>query len=160
MRFTNPHSTHVLLSTDRTTDHQPVGRFGVNEQNMNINELLTDDRAVSPVVGVALLIAITVILAAVIGGVVLGLGTTGADAPQAQLEVDTTADEIRHQGGDPLPANETTFKYNGTNETLSSELSAGEPYPLNNTVSSGDTVTVVWDDPSSDSSQVIARLEA
>lgn len=133
----------------------------MNEQNMNVNELLTDDRAVSPVVGVALLIAITVILAAVIGGVVLGLGTTGADAPQAQLEIDTNNNEIRHQGGDPLPANETTFKFNSTaNQTLSSELSAGEARSLNSTVSSGDTVTVVWDDPSSDSSQVIARLEA
>jgi flagellin-like protein len=132
----------------------------VSKENMNVQELLTDDRAVSPVVGVALLIAITVILAAVIGGVVLGLGTTGADAPQAQLEVDTTNDQIEHKGGDPLPANETTFQYNGSSEPLGSELTAGQSYDLNNTVSSGDTVTVIWNDPNSDSSQVVAELEA
>lgn len=42
---------------------------------MNIKEfLLGDDRAVSPVIGVILMVAITVILAAVIGTFVLGLG--------------------------------------------------------------------------------------
>jgi len=38
------------------------------------NSLTADDRGVSPVIGVILMVAITVILAAVIGTFVLGLG--------------------------------------------------------------------------------------
>ncbi|MDX1747991.1 MAG: type IV pilin N-terminal domain-containing protein, partial [Halobacteriales archaeon] len=41
---------------------------------MNIKQLFTDDDAVSPVIGVILMVAITVILAAVIGAFVLGIG--------------------------------------------------------------------------------------
>jgi len=41
---------------------------------MNLKALLADDDAVSPVIGVILMVAITVILAAVIGTFVLGLG--------------------------------------------------------------------------------------
>ncbi|WP_209019553.1 type IV pilin [Halorussus marinus] len=41
---------------------------------MNFKTLFTDDEAVSPVIGVILMVAITVILAAVIGTFVLGLG--------------------------------------------------------------------------------------
>ncbi|WP_424015697.1 type IV pilin [Halorubrum xinjiangense] len=49
----------------------------------------TDDRAVSPVIGVILMVAITVILAAVIGTFVLGLGDQlGDTAPQASFEID------------------------------------------------------------------------
>jgi len=41
---------------------------------MEFKQLFDDDRAVSPVIGVILMVAITVILAAVIGTFVLGLG--------------------------------------------------------------------------------------
>ncbi len=41
---------------------------------MEFKKLLDEDRAVSPVIGVILMVAITVILAAVIGTFVLGLG--------------------------------------------------------------------------------------
>jgi flagellin-like protein len=48
-----------------------------------------DERAVSPVIGVILMVAITVILAAVIGTFVLGLGDQlGDTAPQASYDVD------------------------------------------------------------------------
>ena len=69
----------------------------------------TDDRAVSPVIGVILMVAITVILAAVIGTFVLGLGDSLGDSqPTAQLSADATAGEltIEHGGGDTIPANE------------------------------------------------------
>jgi len=60
---------------------------------------LLDDDAVSPVIGVILLVAITVILAAVIGTFVLGLNdrVTG-ETPQAQFT--TTFDEGAAAGGD------------------------------------------------------------
>ena len=42
---------------------------------MDLKKFLQDDDAVSPVIGVILMVAITVILAAVIASFVLGLGT-------------------------------------------------------------------------------------
>ena len=67
----------------------------------------SDDRAVSPVIGVILMVAITVILAAVIGTFVLGLGDSlGDNQPTAQLDVsfDTDNDNvtIEHNGGDRI----------------------------------------------------------
>jgi len=41
---------------------------------MDLKKLFNDDDAVSPVIGVILMVAITVILAAVIASFVLGLG--------------------------------------------------------------------------------------
>jgi flagellin-like protein len=56
---------------------------------MRLHNLLEDDDAVSPVIGVILMVAITVILAAVIASFVLGLGNqAGTTSPQASLSVD------------------------------------------------------------------------
>ncbi|MFC6795396.1 type IV pilin [Halobaculum halobium] len=55
---------------------------------MNFNQLLNDDdRAVSPVIGVILMVAITVILAAVIGSFVLGQEQRAADHAERELPV-------------------------------------------------------------------------
>jgi len=56
---------------------------------MKLKELLNDDDAVSPVIGVILMVAITVILAAVIATFVLGLGEQVSDtAPNANFNFD------------------------------------------------------------------------
>ncbi|MFC7202376.1 type IV pilin [Haloferax namakaokahaiae] len=56
---------------------------------MNVKQLLADEDAVSPVIGVILMVAITVILAAVIGTFVLGLGDqVSTTAPQASFGFD------------------------------------------------------------------------
>jgi flagellin-like protein len=75
-----------------------------------------DERAVSPVIGVILMVAITVILAAVIGTFVLGLGQNTNSAPQASLTVQdsnaeypgsgNTAFDISHDSGDALKFND------------------------------------------------------
>ena len=80
-----------------------------------------DERAVSPVIGVILMVAITVILAAVIASFVLGMGgKLVATPPQAQLAVfdDPKTDteitaynfsslvRLQHRGGDPLVVSE------------------------------------------------------
>jgi len=79
-----------------------------------------DDRAVSPVIGVILMVAITVILAAVIGGFVLGLGDSLQSTPQAQLEASYLSEvgatgndgvELSHNGGDPLPTSDIQIKF-------------------------------------------------
>jgi flagellin-like protein len=54
---------------------------------MNIKQLFQDEGAVSPVIGVILMVAITVILAAVIGTFVLGLGDqVQSSAPNANFQ--------------------------------------------------------------------------
>jgi len=56
---------------------------------MQFKELLKDDGAVLPVIGVILTVAITVILAAVIGTFVLGLGENIEDtSPNAQFNTE------------------------------------------------------------------------
>jgi len=56
---------------------------------MNIKSLLSDDDAVSPVIGVILMVAITVILAAVIASFVLGLGNQADEVqPNSNFEFD------------------------------------------------------------------------
>ncbi|AUV83333.1 type IV pilin [Salinigranum rubrum] len=75
---------------------------------MNFKQLFTEDRAVSPVIGVILMVAITVILAAVIGTFVLGLGDQVSEsAPQAQFTFDFDGADyvnITHDGGDAIDA--------------------------------------------------------
>ena len=56
---------------------------------MKLKQLFTDDSAVSPVIGVILMVAITVILAAVIGTFVLNLGgSVSQTTPQASFGFD------------------------------------------------------------------------
>jgi flagellin-like protein len=58
---------------------------------MDLKQLFNDDDAVSPVIGVILMVAITVILAAVIASFVLGLGDqAGQTTPQASWNFDYT----------------------------------------------------------------------
>lgn len=96
--------------------------------------LKSTDRAVSPVIGVILMVAITVILAAVIGTFVLDLGqSAGNSAPSASLTVDTDASSnvinVSHKGGDSLQAEDTrviisndsvsaTFESDGTSDSF------------------------------------------
>jgi flagellin-like protein len=88
---------------------------------MQIKEILNDDRAVSPVIGVILMVAITVILAAVIGTFVLGLGdqvsqTTPSSSFQFNYDrVDGGEDTltIAHNGGDTLTASEVRVAISG-----------------------------------------------
>ena len=96
---------------------------------MQLKQLLSDDDAVSPVIGVILMVAITVILAAVIATFVLGLGEqVSSTAPQASFnfefeELKDNADgrlTITHDGGDSVKANELYFRgQNGSNSDSS-----------------------------------------
>ncbi len=81
---------------------------------MQIKDLLTDDDAVSPVIGVILMVAITVILAAVIAAFVLGLGDTNSVAPNTSFDIsynETTngAIDIRVSSGDTVNSDRLSF---------------------------------------------------
>ncbi|WP_424019524.1 type IV pilin [Halorientalis pallida] len=92
---------------------------------MQLKQLLSDDDAVSPVIGVILMVAITVILAAVIATFVLGLGEqVSSTAPQASFAFqfdETNTDKagrltITHDGGDSVKATQLYLRgQNGSN---------------------------------------------
>lgn len=71
---------------------------------MNISNILKEDKAVSPVIGVILMVAITVILAAVIGAFVIGIGEDQEVQPTASFDFDFETDQITvtHSTGDSI----------------------------------------------------------
>ncbi|WP_230628802.1 type IV pilin [Methanosarcina barkeri] len=84
--------------------------FNQEGEHMDFKKLFRkDDKAVSPVIGVILMVAITVILAAAIGSSVFSKGAVES-APQANLEIkssrldtnNTACVKIEHLGGDPI----------------------------------------------------------
>lgn len=97
-----------------------------------------DDRGVSPVIGVVLMVAITVILAAVIGTYVLDLGqTVGDGGSRASLTVSGNANTdnvtIAHNGGDGLDAREMRIlveKANASGTESATYGAAAEPSVL------------------------------
>ena len=82
---------------------------------MDLKKLFTEERAVSPVIGVILMVAITVILAAVIGAFVLGIGGDQSSTPSATLGIEADGDEtiaVEHNGGESI--GDVTLRANGT----------------------------------------------
>jgi flagellin-like protein len=160
---------------------------------MDLKNLFTDDDAVSPVIGVIMMVAITVILAAVIGAFVLDLGGNQESAPQASwsfeyddggdgtyagnisdASVDADSITINHDGGDDIENSTLTFSINGTDieETnlMSVTQSPGDSWTAGSSmevteqtedskIGSGDSVQIIWEASSGDSSQVIAEGE-
>lgn len=125
-----------------------------------------DDRAVSPVVGVALLIAITVILAAVIGFVVLDTTISTTDAPSARVTfegVDPTT--ITHEGGDALEPKNVVVRVTRDGDTENfvrlDEKVSGDFFNTGTRVTvateSGDTIFVYWEDPDSSREVQLAK---
>lgn len=152
---------------------------------MKFSELLNSnkDRAVSPVIGVILMVAITVILAAVIGTFVLGLGDqVQQTSPNAQFNFDFDNDagnealEVTHDGGDGINTDElflrgdvqvngTDFSW-GANGVSDDVVRAGtgvivntvdtdDTYQWDGGYQEGDTVRVVWEDADSDRSSTL-----
>lgn len=98
-----------------------------------------DNRGVSPVIGVILMVAITVILAAVIGTFVLGLGGDLQQTPQAQLNVEDASGsspvadgvsvgllEINHRGGDTLQTADIRIQLTQPDGTSTTILDQGD----------------------------------
>jgi len=148
---------------------------------MNLKRLFKDDDAVSPVIGVILMVAITVILAAVIASFVLGLGDQAAqDTPRASFEftydgsgggtspsyggdADLT---ITHTGGDAIDAAQvdvadgggTSNGAEGGNLFGSGDITAGDSATIS--IGSSDTIRIIYNQPSSDSTSILATYEA
>ena len=138
---------------------------------MKLKELFTEDRAVSPVIGVILMVAITVILAAVIGAFVLGLGDSVSEtSPNAQIDFEYTSENVTltHEGGDSFESDRVTLVgSNGdsfddwTAEGWEGDVSAGNSETVDRSpdfdeTSDGDTLRLVWEGQGG-SSSTIAR---
>lgn len=115
---------------------------------MNFEKMFGDDRGVSPVIGVILMVAITVILAAVIGTFVLGLGDSlGNSAPQASFQCDGS--DLIHGGGDSLEE-ASLNKSDGSFGT--GPFTAGDPIVTDFTA---ENATLTWSE--GDSSAILRR---
>jgi len=90
--------------------------------HQKIQKLANNDRAVSPVIGVILMVAITVILAAVIAVFVLGLGGSTEAAPTASVVCENGT--LTHNGGDTL--NNESLSLSDSGELEGSEYRAGD----------------------------------
>lgn len=149
---------------------------------MQLKGLLTDDDAVSPVIGVILMVAITVILAAVVGSFVLGLPSEAeTTVPTASFEFDYNpsggsdgnglwdgesdggALTITHSGGDTLQANEITLRDDDSHGPIdgsalySSEITAGDTGTV--AIGADDTVRITYSPENGDTSATIATYE-
>jgi flagellin-like protein len=132
---------------------------------------MRDERAVSPVIGVILMIAITVVIAAVVASFAYGIIGGVAKAPNSALvfedvDVGKTNITLVHHGGDtitdafkdmPAPGNwsDMVVKLNGATVTWANNVTeggnddpnfgSGEQLTIKVTaLVSGDTVTVVY----------------
>jgi FlaG/FlaF family flagellin (archaellin) len=102
--------------------------------------------------GAVLLITIPVvlILAAVVGSFVLGVGDPEAGAPETpqvamSFDYDDSAVTVIHDGGDTLDASKVVLEVGGRStgwETTDGEISAGDSTTV--TIDSGQRLTVVW----------------
>jgi flagellin-like protein len=154
---------------------------------MELKHLLTADeenRAVSPVIGVILMVAITVILAAVIGTFVLGLGDqVQQTSPNAQWNWDESGTDLNliHEGGDSvdrttlsvsgdtestnMPYNDLTTTSNSlTSEFTSEDVTAGDSITFDTTSTNGNswsdgTVRLVWTAEGGGSSSTLTTYE-
>jgi flagellin-like protein len=136
---------------------------------MHLCKLLKEDRAVSPVIGVILMVAITVILAAVIGTFVLGLGNQVSESsPQAQFTFDQSGEagtsgalvNITHDGGDAIDSADLNVLVAGSDATMSTAFSGTVQAGTQASVdvsgeSPGDELRVVWSSSSSDETATI-----
>ncbi|NHN42109.1 type IV pilin [Halorubellus sp. JP-L1] len=151
---------------------------------MQLWNLLADDDAVSPVIGVVLMVGITVALAAVIGIFVLGVDTT-TSPPDAELRYvadegsadgwGNDADErfvIQHDGGEDIDTDRVTVQYAGsppsgygwmTSNPPGDVWQPGEKWVLG--VATGESsnfddneqVLVLWNSPQGSSTQILAN---
>ncbi|MFC6904307.1 type IV pilin N-terminal domain-containing protein [Halalkalicoccus tibetensis] len=122
-----------------------------------------EDRGVSPVIGIVLMVAITVVLAAVIGAFVMGMGDElGDSTPTASVNAEITDDDVvfYHEGGDTMDEDDLRVVTGEGDEGIDGSETFGSGQSLavtesttNNDIDSesltGETVSLVFDDGSS-----------
>lgn len=139
---------------------------------MNFQGLLADEQAVSPVIGVILMVAITVILAAVIGTFVLGLGSSVQQTtPQASFGFEESNSSwnvsVTHQSGEAIPADQLNITsdktYNNSNVPGTSGTTSQSWADLSSTLTDSDDVTAgeevkIWGEAGNDLGGATIRI--
>ena len=99
---------------------------------------LEDGKAVSPVVGVMLMLVVTVVLAAVVSSFAGGMAGTQKKTPQASFDVEirttgwTPEFVMKHLGGDPVPTKNVKLVTKWYNKTTGKwEIQATTAVPWN-----------------------------
>ena len=164
---------------------RPYVQCGAVKITMKLHELSADDDAVSPVIGVILMVAITVILAAVIGTFVLGLGSDlQNNPPNTQFtfsQEDGGSLQMIHDGGDSVETGSLNVTTDGStpidnystgtaecqhhstgNNTWSgdSELTAGDGCTIPSSEIDDDaTIRITWQSDDGSSSATLADYE-
>lgn len=140
---------------------------------MQLRTILTEEDAVSPVIGVILMVAVTVILAAVIGAFVLNIGETEESPPQNQFTWDFNDPRqevtVSHGGGVVLDATRLSLSgpwaggdcqvVNRTSVTAGEVIvnnSTGADY-CSHTGADGETLEIVWTSSNGAQSQIISK---
>jgi len=135
---------------------------------MKLKQLLNDDGAVSPVIGVILMVAITVILAAVIATFVLGFGEQISDsAPNASFSFDYNQSagelDVTHSGGPNIDADQLDWAGDTSDWSLDTDwsgtVSAGDTAELLS-LDSDEVVRIVWENDNGDTSSILAEFTA
>lgn len=137
-----------------------------------LQKLIDDDSGVSPVIGVILMVAVTVIIAAIIGSSALGLGESVSETPpQAQFSAEITGewdlvnddrDEtytfdrtilLEHEGGENVDPSNIQVTIDGEPVQVHTDIGEGRgysdfhhvatPWYDTDTVSSGDSTRIL-----------------
>lgn len=130
-----------------------------------IKVLFDEERAVSPVIGVILMVAVTVILAAVIGAFVFGLGGQQQQPPQADFDFDSENGDITisHNSGDALIRSNIDVIIDGSavGESALSSAGSDDRYTAGEVIYSGSVergteIRIIWRSPTSGTSTTLA----
>ena len=126
---------------------------------MQLSKLFNDDKAVSPVIGVILMVAITVILAAVIGTFVLGLGDSISDTtPSASINGEINNGQIvfTHQSGQNIDG--ANLRVADTGDNVAEDRGEIEDFGEGETFSAGDVIRLGDEDDFEQGEDQTARL--
>ena len=133
-----------------------------------------DKRAVSPVIGVVLMVGIVVALGAVVGGAVLGLGVgIGDTAPNTQFDASYDGDDdtltVTHVSGDTVDSDRLSYSFTGTEDVdgrFDDEITAGDSAKFSGLDENGDVVGVTgetfemqWQSDNGESSSVLFEYD-
>ena len=137
----------------------------------DIRGLLTEEDAVSPVIGVILMVAVTVVLSAAIGAFVLDIGNAVTEKqPNAVIEFEVDADggtdsvTLRHNGGDELETDTLSVTIDGTvaweagSPSTESDFTTGGSSEWNDGVTSGDELVIKETDDAAISASSSVKL--
>ena len=121
-----------------------------------LNELRSDSRGVSPVIGVVLMIAVVVILAAVVGAFATGVFGGQTDAPQAAFSYNDGT--VTMDSGENIPTEQ--LEVEGDASFSGDTVTAGDSAsPVSDDDEDGE-IEVTWTSEDGGNSAVLGRFDA